>query len=52
MANTIKDEISDYLTQFRITNDDEMYIKQGEVVDEICNIIKDHLDSITDKQLT
>ena len=51
MGNTIKDDISDYLSQFRITNDDEMYIKQGEIVDEICIIIKDHLDSICDRQL-
>lgn len=52
MANTIKDEIRDYLSD-KVINDEEGLIINNEfIVNEICEIIQSNLNDFIDRQLT
>lgn len=52
MANTIKDEIRDYLSDKTITDEDGLNLNNELIVDEICEIIKSNLNDFIDRQLT
>lgn len=57
MANTIKDEINDFLYDFKIDDRDGNELEfsdqeRKDLLEGVCNIIEENMKNILDRQLT